>query len=485
MTTAASPLPIDESPQTVPWRRALLALLPLAFLGLMPWGICLGLSAVILIGLRFPAWGSGRLLLFLFVIAVGALVQVPGAWNSGAGPGLLIALASGYLLQLLLVFLLHFSLIMLEEGQRRGLLLVLLPALFAPQWGLVPALLGGLLAREGPDDRLSSQRAPTQRPVWVTVAGAAAVLVLLGALLPHARVQVQEVATRQAAPPPQEETSSDWSLKPEENGAPKRAAPAANAPFIVKFDEDRLALPPVELLLLFSALLLAALGIILWRTTGGEGKPALTLPEKLMVAGLALTFLLTLLAALLIQGKGQTASQTLEQTQDTMKEAGRKIREMVPEQAAHTVNGTGFFNALSWVTLAAAALVVGLLLLRLRRPGLRLAAQDVEATDETASATAPAPALHRVRLAYRRAEDAFQEAGHARPPAETPAGYAARLSARLPDLAAPLQTLTRVYEPVRDGGHVTDEDADAAEAAANRVTELTSLLHAPDPEGTP
>ncbi|UTA50464.1 hypothetical protein MSS93_12190 [Deinococcus radiodurans] len=142
MTTAASPLPIDESPQTVPWRRALLALLPLAFLGLMPWGICLGLSAVILIGLRFPAWGSGRLLLFLFVIAVGALVQVPGAWNSGAGPGLLIALASGYLLQLLLVFLLHFSLIMLEEGQRRGLLLVLLPALFAPQWGLVPALLG-------------------------------------------------------------------------------------------------------------------------------------------------------------------------------------------------------------------------------------------------------------------------------------------------------------------------------------------------------
>ncbi|WP_415831266.1 DUF4129 domain-containing protein, partial [Deinococcus frigens] len=91
------------------------------------------------------------------------------------------------------------------------------------------------------------------------------------------------------------------------------------------------------------------------------------------------------------------------------------------------------------------------------------------------------PPLHRVRLAYRQAEEALRQHGRGRMAAETPAGYAARLSSFDAVLAGPLDTLTRAYAPVRYGGRVTDEDAEQAEAAARELAAVLPDL--PPPQG--
>ena len=486
---AATPAPPgDAPPRDAPlhWRQGLLALLPLAFAGFMPFGTCLGLCAVTLLGLRFPAWGAERLLLFLLVIALGALLQWPGAWNAGIGA--LVGLGSAYLLHLGAVVLLNLALTLLGEGRRRGLLLVLLPGLLAPQWGLVPALLGGLLGREGPDDRLASRRAPPHRPAWGTVAGAAATLTLLGTLLPQAQLQVGQVPPQQVPPQQVAPAAADEERAgqvPEPPGLERQPAPAVAAPLVVKVDESRLSLPPFELLVLLSLLLLLVLGSLVWRSSQGPQRPPLTLLEKLMVAGLVLSFAFTLVSALLMQRGGRSAA--LPDPPKTLGEESAGLRELLPEPAARSVEGTGFVNAFGWGTAALLALAAALLFITMRRFGPRRVLSGSLPPGPQTVPAAPAPALHRVRLAYRRAEAALHAAGHARTPAETPAGYAARLGERLPELLAPLQTLTRAYEPVRYGGRVTAEDADSAEAAAERITELAPLLpspdQAPDPRG--
>lgn len=478
---AADAAPQGDTPTPLHWRRGLLALLPLAFLGFMPLAMCLGLGAVILLGLRFPAWESGRLLLLLLVVALGALLQLPGAW--GQGFGALVGLGSAYLLYLGAALLLNLALIPLEENRRRGLLLVLLPGLLAPQWGLVPALLGGLLGREGPDDRLARWQAPLSRRVWGGVAAAAAALTLLGALLPQTQMRFQEVPTRQTAPVPVREGPSEPDAQPDEAQTRAPSSRSAGPPFVVEVDEKRLSVPPFEVLVLLSALPLLVL-IVLERRfrTRTRARPP-TLLERLMVLGLVLSCVLTLAAALLMQRGGSAAD--LQSSLERLTGAGREARELSPEGAVRSIEGTGFVNSFSWGLALLLALTAALLFFRWRGPTDRLAASGAEARGAAEGTAVPAPALHRIRLAYRQAEDALHAAGQPRTPAETPAGYAARLGTDFPDLQAPLQTLTRAYEPVRYGGRVTDEDADSAAAAAARITELAPALSVPEPKGTP
>lgn len=96
---------------------------------------------------------------------------------------------------------------------------------------------------------------------------------------------------------------------------------------------------------------------------------------------------------------------------------------------------------------------------------------------EGAATSAPDPpeALHRVRLAYRTVLASLTAAGLGRGEAETPAEHAARAALELPVLARPLGTLVAAYAPVRYGGHVSDEEADAAEQAAQEVARLTAV----------
>ncbi|GMA14539.1 DUF4129 domain-containing protein [Deinococcus metallilatus] len=97
-----------------------------------------------------------------------------------------------------------------------------------------------------------------------------------------------------------------------------------------------------------------------------------------------------------------------------------------------------------------------------------------EADPAPVPAPTPPEALHRVRLAYRAALTSLAEAGLGRGGSETPAEHAGRAVRELPSLAAPLGTLVAAYAPVRYGGRVTDEDADAAERAARDVAQLTA-----------
>lgn len=114
--------------------------------------------------------------------------------------------------------------------------------------------------------------------------------------------------------------------------------------------------------------------------------------------------------------------------------------------------------------------------------------------DEDASPglpTRPLPdeaATHRVRAAYRAALTALSRVGLGRAGSETPAEHANRAALALPDLGGPLGLLVAAYAPVRYGGRVTNEDADAAEEAACRIVELAAgarSIQATTEGGTP
>lgn len=481
MTAPAPPLLPAERPEDQPnpvhWRQGLLSLLPLTLAGFWPLWACALLGLLTWLGLRSPAWASGRLVLFLLVIGASSVVDVFAALASG--PERLISVGVGYLVSLLLAALLHFALSALQDGGRWGLLLVLVPGLVAPQPWLILGVLGGLLGRPGPDDRFESSRTPPQRPVWLMVGGLALAALLGGLLLPSGRVNFGGfVPTQSAAPAPKGPAA------PEEAGAlqpPVSSSPGSNGRPVIRVRTSEVADGPGAAVLLLALLFGLVVSGLLYRRML-FGRTHVPLPDRLVALGLILTFVLTFLAAILMQfarsGGEDAAAPTrgLPGLGGLLGGLGDRVKREVDLTALSVF--ISFLLMLGLLALIALALLV----LRAREPG--------ELGEEAASEPAPislappgAPALHRVRLAYRAAEGTLQSAGYARRLGETPAGYAARLASAFPALAAPLGTLTRAYAPVRYGDDVSEQDAESAEAAARELAALAPNLPLPAEPG--
>ncbi|GGR80642.1 DUF4129 domain-containing protein [Deinococcus sedimenti] len=465
MTELTSPVPDDlAAPRTGPPLTAYgLALLPLGLAGLLPlWGAAL-LCGLFALGVRFPVWAQARLLGTQLIVGLSVAAQAPAALGQ---PRQLLALAGTYLLLSMSGFALSAGAHALEDGRRRGLL-ALLPGLLAPQPGLIVALAGGALARPARDARHAPQAAPGW---WTWVAGAALAAALLGTLLPMPRPDIagaflptttpsaQATRDAQAAPP-----------APAVPTAPSR--PGTETSWLgVQLDVGVPLLPPELALGVGLLCLLAAAGVPqLRRRAGRPPHPS----EVLMAAGLILTGLLWFASAVLLNLGGSAPGSADSGAAPPPDEAAR-MAEAATEPAAQVIS-VSWLAPLAQLLALAGLLIVGAVLLANRR---RTAA-PVTGTpehDDLPTASAPPAPLHRVRVAYREALAALSDAGLGRAAHETPSGYAARLGARHPDLADPLGTLTALYEPVRYGGQLTDEQAGQAEQAARAVLQIIPTL---------
>ncbi|CAM3253336.1 DUF4129 domain-containing protein [Deinococcus saxicola] len=466
------------------WRAYGLALLPLSAAGWLPgWATAL-LCLLFGLAVRWPRWEEGRLLLGLLTVGGAAVALAPAALAQGRTA--LVGLALHYLALFFVAIALNWSANRVTDGLRRSraaLLAPLLIGLLAPQPGLLLALAGGLLAVPGRDERLGRRpEQPTPRVWWVAGAVLAA-LMLFSVLLP--RQAVNWGALGGPTPPPATATlpPPNQAVPPDLIQTPSTpAAPGLALPF--QFTIENVLLP-VDAILLGGLLLLLAGGGLMFRLRRQEGrKPRLT--EILMVAGLLLTGALWLAAGVLLSGGnggGSGAAQTVGPG------AGNALGQLLSNiTGRRQIDISGFLQALLWLSLILLfALAAALFWLNFAQP--REKESDAKALDshEDAACVFSTPALHRVRLAYRQAEETLRQHGRGRLAAETPAGYAARLSALDAVLAGPLDTLTRAYGPVRYGGRVSDEDAAGAEAAARELAGVLPDLpppHDPDDAST-
>lgn len=477
--TSAKPSAAPAPPLGGHWRGFGGALLPLALAGLLPLWAVLLLCVVFGLGARFAAWAEARFLALLLVLGlslVGPLLSTL-AHSRAAGEALtgqsILALLFGYIVIAAAGLLVYFGSEQVLDGKRRGLLLVLLGGLLAPTPLLVPALVGGALARAGVDDRTPRQRPPAEgeqratRGAWLWVGAAVLGLTLLGFALPQPRPHL---------PAPSPTTVTAPAQPPHESAAQAAAsAPRPSSGSATTFEwQGHLPPPPLDLMLGAFLLLFLLLVITLLRQKGGgfERKKFTLMDWLLPVALLLNLFILLILGvagrrtgagqvppALPEGGGGQTGSQGLEKLAPVL---GLPM---------------DILAALLWFVfgLTALALLLAAYFL-LRSSPTEAAALGIPVQDPEGAAVASAPALHRIRLAYRAAEAALREAGRGRSPAETPTGYAARLGHQHPALAPALTTLTRLYAPVRYGGKVDEADADAAEAASREVCGLAAQL---------
>ncbi|NTX99687.1 DUF4129 domain-containing protein [Deinococcus sp. JMULE3] len=465
MTELTSPVPDDlAAPRTGPPLTAYgLALLPLGLAGLLPpWGAAL-LCGLFALGVRFPVWAQARVLGTQLIIGLSVAAQVPAAL---AQPRQLLVLAGTYLLLSLSGFALGAGAHALEDGRRRGLL-ALLPGLLAPQPGLILALAGGALARPARDARHAARTAPGW---WTWVAGAAVAAALLGTLLPMPRpdiagaflptpTQTAQVARESQAAPP----------APADPATPNLLNRSGNVPQL-QLDVGVPLLPPELALGAGLLCLLAAAGVPqLRRRAGRPPHPS----EVLMVAGLVLTGLLWVVSAILLNLGGRAPGPADSGAAPPPDEAAR-MAEAATGPAAQVVSVTWLAPLAQLLALAALLIVAAVLLVNRRRVAATVTGTPEH--DDLPTTSAPPAPLHRVRVAYREALAALSDAGLGRAAHETPAGYAARLGAHHPPLADPLGTLTALYEPVRYGGQLTDEQAGQAEQAARAVFQIIPTL---------
>jgi|GEM_PF-2491981 len=446
-------------PDARPW---LSVLLPFTALGLLPWWVCLTLSAALALG-RWTedARSIGVLLVLLAAVLVSAPLLLGSVPDRLPASGTLFAQAA-------LVGLLSFaSQRALEQGRRQGLLLPAAAVLLVPgPGGLAALLLAGLSLRgaeTGPPVRF--QRTPGQsRRMLQALLGAVLLLTgaaaLLGTLLP--------AATRQAAP-----AVSTRSTPPRPDAAPRETPPAARSAAAVGpvsrpavqtpagEGQDALLRPLIP----FTGLLIVVCLVLLFqrvRVKRAAGRS--TWADYAAVAAMLGTlFMLGILGVGAGRGGviGGAASQAAgpgggRGAAGGAVQAGQQGSDwLTPLMNAGLIFSTLFFAA-----------VAVFLYLALRRgpegePGG--ASGSPGATD-----SAPPP-LHRVRLAWRRLETALAASGLARLSSETPEEFAARLALLLPAAAADLHTLTRLYLPVRYGGELSEAQATRAEAAEASV----------------
>ncbi|THF68559.1 DUF4129 domain-containing protein [Deinococcus sp. Arct2-2] len=463
----------EEAPHTPPWQAYGAALLPLALLGVLPVWACLVLCLLFGLGVRSALWREGRLLISFLIVGGAILGHLLGLG------GLSAALRSAVLGNLLVLYLaallgaagLYWGAALLEEGRRRGLWLVLAVGLVSPQPLLLLALAGGALMRPGQDDR---------RPGWLGREGAGwtgktaawlALPVALALAVAFALPQPAPLWNTSPVPPAQAQAGAEVLAPNSSSTASTPATPQATAPRPRPrlITEDVIPAPPAELLAVAGILVVLALFLLLRVIPARRGRPA-TLVEWLMGAGLVLTLVL---AVVLVFGSSTGGSGGgLAPVQGAAVGAtGSEVQAPTAEERRLT----SFLNLVLWAALLFYLAVFALLVhtaLSLRGASRR----DAQAALPPEPAAPDAAALHRVRVAYRNAETALEGTGRGRATHETPQGYAARLAAELPTLAAPLLLLARVYAPVRYGGSISTADADAAETAEQTIrAELLTL----------
>ncbi|GGK15408.1 hypothetical protein GCM10008955_06030 [Deinococcus malanensis] len=455
------------------WRAYGLALLPLALLGIMPVWTCLALCLVYALGVRSPMWAQLRLMLTLLLTAITAIAGFPVALQGGLAT--LVVLAVSYIISTLAGVALNLGAQTLQDGGRRGLWPVLVTGLLAPQPLLLLALAGGLAARPGPDDRRPDR--VQDRRVWSWGVAALVAGLLVATALPQAnsswltsRLAGNPGAAGSDAPQGRPQTTA-----PDASGAASSAIEdVAEKPFELRLETSRL-LTPLTFLSFAGALLALGLALLLRPTLRGSGQrrhPA----EVLMALSLLLTGAVWLVVAVLLNPGGDATGAG---GMDVFEKLGRMADSMSRATPARSLDLTRVMQFQLWLALAFTALLLVAVVARLRRGFGTVGSQSKPFPDDDAGATMPAAqqeALHRVRIAYRQAEEALSFSGRGRGPAETPAGYAARLGARDPVMAGALTTLASAYEPVRYGGRVTEEDADQAEAAVAELTRALSTL---------
>lgn len=459
-------------------RRFGLAALPLALAGLLPWWCVLLLCALFAASAVSEAWRDGRLLLSVLVVGAAVVPGVLEAIRSGAaGWNLFLVLQNTYFVGLFGTLLLHWAASALAGGNRLGLLVTAGVGLIAPQPWLVLALAGGALSREGADDRLifagkrSQEEELDARRYAAWVAAALAFLVVFTFVLPRSTLTTPAPASigpsRGTPPQGPEGTAS--------------TPPAPSEPLEKRLPETGLSLgvnrhvptPPLELSLLMGAMMVLTLAYRLLSFRGRERRRP-SLLEWLMAAALLLNFGLFIFMA---QTPGWGVPPLPPAAGDGLRsgdQPGVKGPEVVRRTVPFMMDA---MNLLVWLSLAfqAVLLVVMVAWVLQARKKKAAALSAAEGKPDVVPGDQARVSGHRVRLAYRAAQEALSAHGWSRLDSETPARYAARLSGARREFAPSLTLLTALYEPVRYGGRVTEQDADQAEGAARELTHLAAL----------
>ena len=447
--TAPSPTLAARPADWQPW---LTVVLPFTALGLLPWWVCLSLSAALALGrLNEDARSVAPLLVLLGAVAV----SLPLLFGTGAErlvySGTLFAEAVAVGLLALA------SARALNGGQRRGFLAPVAGLLLFPSAGGLLALLLAGLGTGGADarPRLQIGRTPLTRalrPVLVAALLVSGLALLLGPVFPAlpATVSAPAAATRQRPVAPAPARPSGPLASGQRQTTPTPAATGLPSdPLLI-----RPLIPVTALLIVLCCVLL------LQRTRLKRAERRSTWADYA-----ALLAMLCTLFMVGVLGAGAKPGGFLSGPPPAPADLpGIRVVPVARQAARHLPD---------WVApLLNASMVVATLFFAVAAVYLYRALRDRQKELQTAApaaatlpGTPPLPPLHRVRLAWRGLEAALGTAGLARLGSETPEDYAARLAGLLPAAGGDLHTLTRLYLPVRYGGELSEHDADSAEAA--------------------
>ena len=445
------------SPARLSWQPWLSVLLPFTAIGLLPWWVCLTLSASLALSRLGEELNSiGALLVLLAAVAV----SLPLLF--GAAPGRLFASGTLFAQAAVVGLLALASLRALEGGLRRGLLLPAAALLLFPSPLGLPALLLTALGMSGTEGRPRLRlESPSRGRTLALVLGAALALVGVGALLGRvfspASVPPSVTAGLVSAP---SAAQSQASPTTGQMGSSARPRPA---PQIIPLPEDPSLLRP--LVPLTGLLIVVCILLMFQRMRRKQLAGRNHWTEYVAVVALLGTLFMVGVLAI---GAGPGGFLNLSLPAVEVATGGRKGQTAAASMQPAPAWIVPLMNAgILFATLFFAAAAVYLYLtLRAERGDQRTG----RVADVATSGVQPSlPPLHRVRLAWRGLEGVLAGTGLARAESETPEEYAGRLSGLLPAAAADLHTLTRLYLPVRYGGVLSEADATQAEASAERI----------------
>ncbi|WP_407540687.1 DUF4129 domain-containing protein [Deinococcus radiomollis] len=452
---------METRPDLRPW---LGTLLPFTALGLLPWWVCLALSAALALGrLNDDSRSIGALLVLLAAVLVSGPLLLGAAPDRLLASGTLFAQAAGVGLLALASFR------ALESGQRRGLLSPAAALLLFPSPGGLVALLLAGVSLTGPETRPTvrldqpASGPGSARRMLALLLGAALALaaagVLLGQIIPASHRQATTsggpaTPTPSAVPP----VASATAVAPASGSTRAERAPQATPP---PEDQALLLRPlvPITGLLIVICTLLLLQRVQLKRA---ERRSSWT-DYAAVAAMLGTLFMVGVI------GVGARPGGLLGGPPAAVAPAGGRGTGAASAAVKHAPAWvTPLLNTgLIFATLFFAAAAV-YLFLTLRAERGETGAGRSEAVPNTAGPEV-LPPLHRVRLAWRGLETSLAAAGLTRLASETPEEFSVRLAGLLPAAAADLHNLTRLYLPVRYGGVLSESDAEAAEANAESI----------------
>lgn len=464
VTSSAPPQHVTETrPDTRPW---LGTLLPFTALGLLPWWVCLALSAALALGrLNDDSRSIGALLVLL------AAVLVSGPLLLGAVPDRLLASGTLFTQAAVVGLLALASFRALESGQRRGLLLPAAALLLFPSPGGLVALLLAGVSLTGPEtrptvrlDQLANGPGSARRMLALLLGAAlalAAAGMLLGQIFPASH---RPAATSGGPATPTPSAVPNASPGPQAVPAGSSGSTrAARAPQATPPPEDQALLlrplvPITGLLIVVCALLL------LQRAQLKRAERRSSWTDYAAVAAMLGTLFMVG-----VIGVGARPGGLLGGPPAAVAPAGGRGTGAASAAVKHAPAWVAplLNTGLIFATLFFAAAAV-YLFLTLRAERGETGAGRSEAVPNTAGPEV-LPPLHRVRLAWRGLETSLAAAGLTRLASETPEEFSVRLAGLLPAAAADLHNLTRLYLPVRYGGVLSESDAEAAETSAESI----------------